>query len=86
MVVHVKFHDLSTIGSSIKIRVHEKIFLAYVDVGLMFAILNFRCSQGPIDGLFFGAFLTCSGVTVQNLIFILILSGVLGISPSLHGT
>ena len=52
MVVHVKFHDLSTIGSSIKIRVHEKIFLAYVDVGLMSAILNFRCSQGPIDGLF----------------------------------
>ena len=53
MVVHVKFHDLSTIGSSVNIRVYEKNFLAYVDLGLMFAILNFGCSQGSIDGAFF---------------------------------
>ena len=83
-VIHVKFHDLSTIGSSVNIRVHENIFLAYVDLGLMSTIMNFGCSQGPIDGAFFCSFLTCSRVTVQNFIFILIYSGVLGISHSLH--
>ena len=59
-VIHVKFHDLSTIGSSVNIRVHEIIFLAYVNLGLMSAIINFGCSQGPIDGAFFCSFLTCS--------------------------
>ena len=40
-VVHAKFHDLSTIGSSVNIRVHEIIFLAYVDLGLMSIIMSF---------------------------------------------
>ena len=85
-VIYVKFHDLSTIGSGVNIRVHEIIFLAYVGLGLMSAIMNFGCSQGPADEAFFCSFLTCSRVTVQNFIFILILSGFLGISPSLKTT
>ena len=52
-VIHVKFHDLSTIGSSVNIRVHEIVFLAYVDLDLISTIMNFRFSQGPIDGAFF---------------------------------
>ena len=84
-VIHVKFDDLSTIGSSFNIRVHEIIFLAYVDLGLMSAIMNFGCSQGlGLFGAFFYSLLTCSIVFVPNFIFVLILSGVLGISPSLY--
>ena len=52
-VVPVKFHDLSTMGSSLNITVQEIIFLAYVDLGLMSDIMNFGCSQGPIDGASF---------------------------------